>query len=378
ALSETWHTKDNDERIKQLRIEGFHPYSGQSGNNLKGGCGFFVANHLSYSTRNDLSKSYRDSDCEFEAFWIEIENKSKANSVFGVIYNHPRRNTSAFLDYLQSVFAKLNRENKVVFLCGDFNLNLLKTDISPNVDSFLNLLLSNFFQPLILKPTRFNDRSAPSLIDNIFINSLEPLTISGNLIDKISDHLPNFAFFGNQLSKNKINNSSMYRDYSNFNKEAYLQEAQKINFYQNENHNLDINFKYENFQNKFLELLNKHVPLKPKSKRLKRQQRKPWITKGILKSISTKNSLLKKFMKTKDDFWFQRYRLFRNTLNRVIKSSKQNYYSSYFNDFKKDSKKVWKGINELLNRNKAKSSQDIKLNLEGKLISDNKKNCKCI
>ena len=142
----------------------------------------------------------------------------------------------------------------------------------------------------------------------------------------------------------------MYRDYRNFNKELFIQEAQQTNFYHNGNHNSDINSKYEHFQNKFLEHLNKHAPLKTKSKRLKRQQRKPWITIGIIKSISTKNSLLKKFIKTKDDFWFDRYRIYRNTLNRVIRLSKQNYYSSYFNDFKKTQKKIWKGINEILNK----------------------------
>ncbi len=345
------------------------------GTSLKGGCGFFVADNLTLSIRSDFNKTYQDPRCEFKAFWIEVENKTKANSIFGVVYNHPRRNISAFLDYLQTVFTQINKENKLAFVCGDFNLNLLKSDTSPNVDSFLNLMISNFFQPLILKPTRFSDRSAPSLIDNIFMNSLDPLTISGNLVDKISDHLPNFVISGTKFDKEKINNNSMYRDYRKFNKEAYVQEAQQINFYQSDKHNqnIDINSKYEYFQNTFLGLLNKHAPLKPKSKRFKKQQRKPWITNGILKSITTKNSLLKKFIKTKDEFWYQRYKTFRNTLNRVIKSSKQNYYASYFKDFKKDSKKVWKGINEILNRNNTKSGQVIKPNIEGKLVSDNKK-----
>ena len=194
ALSETWHIKDNDERIKKLKMNGFHNYVGQIGNNLKGGCGFFVADHLSFNTRMDLNKSYQDSDCEFEACWIEVENKSKANLIFGVLCNHPRKNTSAFLDYLQSIFGKMNKGNKQIFVCGDFNLNLLKTDTSVNADSFLNLMLSNFCQPLILKPTRFNNISAPSLIDNIFMNTLDPSTVSGNLIDKVSDHLPNLCF----------------------------------------------------------------------------------------------------------------------------------------------------------------------------------------
>ncbi len=143
-------------------------------------------------------------------------------------------------------------------------------------------MLSSFCQPLILKPTRFHEKTAPSLIGNIFMNSIDPSTISGNLIDKISDYLPNFAFFGIQLSKNKHQNNTTCRDYRNFNKEAYIQEAKQINFCDDTNHNSEVNSNYEHFQNKFLELLNKHAHLRSKSKRLKRQERKPWITEGII------------------------------------------------------------------------------------------------
>ena len=93
GLSETWHDGNNNDRIKQLNIEGFHNYVGQIGTNSKGGCGFLVAEKLSFSVRSDLNKTYQDQSCEFEAFWIEVENKTEANSIFGVIYNHPRSNT---------------------------------------------------------------------------------------------------------------------------------------------------------------------------------------------------------------------------------------------------------------------------------------------
>ena len=47
-----------------------------------------------------------------------------------------------------------------------------------------------FFQPHILQPTRITDHSA-TLIDNIFFNSIEHITVSGN-VEYLSDHLPNF------------------------------------------------------------------------------------------------------------------------------------------------------------------------------------------
>ena len=134
GLSETWHDRNNDDRIKQLNITGFHNYVGQMGTSLKGGCGFFVADNLTFSIRSDFNKTYQDPSCEFEAFWIEVENKTKANSIFGVVYNHPRRNISAFLDYLQTVFTQINKENKLAYV-GILTL------------TFLNLILR---QTLIL------------------------------------------------------------------------------------------------------------------------------------------------------------------------------------------------------------------------------------
>ena len=42
-------------------------------------------------------------------------------------------------------------------------------------------MTSYFFQPHIIQPTRITDHSA-TLIDNIYLNTIEYKTISGNLI----------------------------------------------------------------------------------------------------------------------------------------------------------------------------------------------------
>ena len=53
-------------------------------------------------------------------------------------------------------------------------------------------MLDNSFQPCITEPTRIVDGNRPSLVDNIFSNSLVTC-ISGNLYEKISDHPPSFV-----------------------------------------------------------------------------------------------------------------------------------------------------------------------------------------
>ena len=54
------------------------------------------------------------------------------------------------------------------FLLGDFNIDLLKYEISDSVNNFIDTLSSNFLLPLIFLPTRISKTS--TLID-IFSNS---------------------------------------------------------------------------------------------------------------------------------------------------------------------------------------------------------------
>ena len=69
-------------------------------------------------------------------------------------------------------------------------------------------------------------------------------------------------------------------------------------------------------------LINKHAPLKIPSARIKRNLSKPWITKGLRRSIKVKNNLM---MAGDRDA----YKLYRNKLTNLIRLSK-NYISITF------------------------------------------------
>ena len=106
---------------------------------------------------------------------------------------------------------------------GDFNLDLLKYDSHFNTDNFLNIMLSNHFQPHIVQPTRITDHSS-TLIDNVFLNSIaEFFIVSGNLIYDLSDHFPNFLIINNY--RNLPNKIELFRqDYPNFNENLFVEE----------------------------------------------------------------------------------------------------------------------------------------------------------
>ena len=79
---------------------------------------------------------------------------------------------------------------KTIFVCGDFNIYLLKTH--NNTKQFLDTMYSLGLYPLIDKPTRITDSSI-TLIDNIFTNELHFTLTSGIMFNDISDRLPVFA-----------------------------------------------------------------------------------------------------------------------------------------------------------------------------------------
>ena len=142
-----------------------------------GGVGAFVKNGINYSCRQDLS-SVKDG---YESLWIEIQNDAEHNTICGIIYRHPHGNLDSFMIHINAVNEKIHRENKYCVILGDFNLDLPKFESHPGTNDFLNTLGSSYFQPQILKPTRITDHTA-TLIDNIFFNSLEHFTVSGNVI----------------------------------------------------------------------------------------------------------------------------------------------------------------------------------------------------
>jgi hypothetical protein len=106
---------------------------------------------------------------------------SQQNFLCSVIYRHPNGNADTFISYIDSSIDKIHREGKYCVILGDFNLDLLKFETHTVTDNFMNILGTYFFQPHILQPTRIT-RHSETLIDNIFLNSIEHFTISGNLV----------------------------------------------------------------------------------------------------------------------------------------------------------------------------------------------------
>ena len=76
---------------------------------------------------------------------------------------------------------------KKIFLLGDFNIDLMKSETDMNTPNFFDTITSNLIYPTQISST------SKTLIDNIFSNSLNfSLGTSGNLTLSISDQFAQF------------------------------------------------------------------------------------------------------------------------------------------------------------------------------------------
>ena len=143
-----------------------------------------------------------------EHSWNEILLENNPNILIGVFYRHPKKaSDNTFLEQLKCSLSKIKIRSKYIIFCGDFNYHILKYEYNNFSARFLNLMYSNFLQPCITEPTQIVPGNRPSLVDNTFINNIDKNLHSGNLLDKLTDHLPNFVIIENmnkKTSKQKI------------------------------------------------------------------------------------------------------------------------------------------------------------------------------
>ena len=103
------------------------------------------------------------------------------------------------MNSLDSLLASISKENKICYVLGDWNLDLINHHCHETTGEFLEIMYSRMFFPLITRPTRITSNTA-TLIDNIFTNNLNNFSVSGLMFWDISDHLPIFTLL---LDQNK-------------------------------------------------------------------------------------------------------------------------------------------------------------------------------
>ena len=159
---------------------------------MGGGVALLIRDWLTVAKRDDICVYNSD----IESVFVEIDKdqiRSSKNIVIGTIYRPPGQDIDNFNLEINKKLDKLHKENKTIYIMGDFNINLMNSDTHTPTGCSLDLMYSNMLFPLITRPTRVTANSA-TLIDNIFTNNTcgTGSLIQGVFVTDITDHYPIF------------------------------------------------------------------------------------------------------------------------------------------------------------------------------------------
>ena len=97
----------------------------------------------------------------------------------------------------------------MIFLCGDFNINLLDYILSNYTQDFVNLRFSLKLFLLVSIPTRSSNQHF-SIIDNIFTNAINVNINCGIIMDDISDNFSISCMSKLNVKKPLNNNNELF------------------------------------------------------------------------------------------------------------------------------------------------------------------------
>ena len=139
GFSETWLKPDTTDLFG---LDGYKSEHSVRPQRTGGGVSLFIKDHIEYSVRNDLSLNNDIIESKFIEIEKEILGKSK-NVITGVIYRPPGTDIRTFNSYLESILTNIKSENKLIYMMGDWNINLLNIENHEASQEFFDVMMSN-------------------------------------------------------------------------------------------------------------------------------------------------------------------------------------------------------------------------------------------
>ena len=282
---------------------------------------------IGHTIRNDI----KDEDLEFLCVQI---SKPKVKPFLVSTWYRPPNSSIHLFEKFQDLLDKvesLGIENNII---GDLNCNVSANGVDNNTHHLLELTELYQYTQLIKEPTRITSSSS-TLIDLFLTNEPNNFMTAGVSTIGISDE-------------------------NNFKRDIESVPWHFVGSYD------DPIKAWETWKKFFLQIANKHAPIK---KRRVRKISAPWLTAEIKKLMWERDHLKRKAVITKDESDWLSFKTKKNLVNYKIRNSKQQYYNSYFSNNVGRTKETWKGINSILSKAK-KSIKIPKIVVNGSEISD--------
>lgn len=320
-----------------------------------GGTAIYVKQNIKCKVRTKLNKLSVSG--EFECAAVECQ-LGKISALVITIYRPPNGNMKLFLDKLENILFTTFNETGLIFILGDFNIEIIKENKSRT--NFLSLMSSFNFQPKILENTRITSNTS-SCIDNIFTNfeQIETLVFE----NFISDHTAQKAIFEAEYHNG---DAQIYRRFfGNENKNEFLHclnEQDWLNVYEVERN--DVNGQWRAFMNDFINIFQQYFPLKLCSRTKVSKMFKDREIIDCKRELDLLLTLSRQHQHYKDQ-----YKEKKKEYDKLLKESRTKQYANRVNSTDNKMKCMWSICNEIIG--KTNQSSDIEIEGEPEVIANN-------
>ena len=332
----------------QFSIAGFSQPIRMDRNEYGGGIMLYL--------REDIPFKEIKSDMDnVEGIFVEINLRKNKWLLFGS-YNPQKSNGLKILESLGNNLNRFMSQYDNLLLLGDFNME-------PQENILMGFCECYNLKNLVKEPTCFKNPRNPSCIDLILTNRRTMFQNTSVIETGISDHhkltVTVMKSFFPKLSPTIV----VYRNFSKFDNKAFRYDLQK-RLNEIEDHILD----YDDFEDIFCNILNKHAPMKQK---YIRANNSPFMTKLLRQNICHRSKLRNKFLKQPTRENNILYKKQRNKCVKLLRNEKKRYYNKLNLKLLKNNKTFWKTIKPLFSEKSIKSKKIVLVENDEILTSEN-------
>ena len=354
AVSEIW----KPER-QFVTIQNYHPpiMKTRPLNKTGGGVGLYISNKLMHEVHEEINTLQLK--C-IEIIGVKIKSKQQGSITIISAYRPPNSGITETLEDMEAILSTVG--NQPTILLGDFNINIANTN--PLATKYQDKLLEHNMIQSVKTNTRITSKSRTT-IDHVISNLTSIQSIVTHM--SLSDHQTIITSYGTKgKNKTKTNNSTK-------NCQKIDLEKTKINIckhnwskWMDDHLNTNLNEAYESLHQVIQTSL-----VRQQLKQRKAKNYPPFYNNEIKLLKESLEKTRKEFLKKPSIQNETRYKEERKDYNKLLKTTKQDYYANKLYHAGKDSKQVWNIIDEVLQRNDPNTDNDT-ITYEGREVNSRK------
>lgn len=344
-------------------IKGFFRISNYSRSCFKNGGSCIYARHtILNNCKNRMDICILSKERSFECSAIELTLTNTMNKlVILSVYRPPSGNFEIFIETLDEVLDKINKEKKYVLLCGDLNIDdLLNT---PQKNIFNALLTTHNLNKCTKGPTRITKNTVSSI--DYIITNLQNQYLGKILTTGLSDHegqeitiYKTLPMESSNIDVKNLTRTQNSEIWNNIVSKLLMEPWEDV--YRCQNNNRDIDKNFNSFQGTFLSYIDKYAPVKEV---IHKPKSKTWFTTGLRTSCE-KMKLLYRIKKSSNNLAFLEYfKKYKKIYKNVLIQAKKSYLDDYIINSEDKIRATWKVINS--NMKNEIPPNDIQINVHG-------------